>query len=242
MGETLAREGECELLHVPARSCDPPCPVSTEACGDEGQCVVLPVARSVGSVTISGLVVPVEMTANAVTGSYRPQGAALPHPGFEPGADLRLEASGGSVAGFELRGWGISPLELLTSPIRVDAGVPTQLAWRGRPGPTRLRARLNLNNHGSSSAWIECDLPDTGAASIPAGLIDALIAEGRSGFPTIELTRRTATSTNTDLGCVQMLVTSEVSAGVSLAGLTSCNDSSMCPSGQTCRSLQRFCE
>jgi hypothetical protein len=188
------------------------------------------------------LVVPVEMTANPVTGSYRPRGTALPHPGFEPGADLRLLASGGDVAAFELRGWGLSPLQRVTSPIEVDAGTPTRLEWAPQGGPTHLLARLHINNHGSSIAWIECDLPDTGAATIPATLIDALLALGRSGFPTIELTRRTATSTDTALGCVQMLVTSEVSAGVSVAGLTSCNDSSMCPPGQTCRALERFCE
>jgi len=45
-----------------------------------------------------------------------------------------------------------------------------------------------------------------------------------------------------DLGCVQLLVTSSASAGVSVAGLISCNDTSMCPSGQTCRPLERFCE
>ncbi|HWO13004.1 MAG TPA: hypothetical protein VNN80_26070, partial [Polyangiaceae bacterium] len=76
----------------------------------------------------------------------------------------------------------------------------------------------------------------------PARLIDALSALGRSGFPTITLTRRTATSTSMALGCVQMLVTSEVTAGVAVAGLTSCNTSDMCPEGQTCRPLERFCE
>jgi hypothetical protein len=241
--ETLEREGECQLLRLSPQLCDPLCPVSTQICGSDNQCVALPVARSVGTVTLSGLVVAVDMTANAITGSYRPQ-PALPHPGFEPGADLRLHASGGQYEGFELRGWGVAPLELRETPVQVQAGAATRLAWNApaAAGPARLRAQLHVNNHGSSNAWIECDLADTGAAEIPARLIDALIAQGRSGFPTITLTRRTATSTDMALGCVQMLVTSEVSAGVSVAGLTSCNTSAMCPEGQTCRSLERYCE
>lgn len=244
ISETLASTGECQLRHLPPRICDPPCPVATQACGSDERCVPLPVARSVGSVTLSGLVVPVELSANEITGSYRPRGAALPHPGFEPGADLRLRASGGELAGFELRGWGVSPLELTTQPVPVAAGAPTRLAWDApaRPGPARVLLQLHVNNHGSSSAWLECDLPDTGGAEIPAPLIDALLARGRSGFPTITITRRTATSTSIDLGCVQLLVTSAVNAGVSVAGLTSCNDSSMCPAGQTCRAIERFCE
>lgn len=242
--ETLEAEGECRLLHLSPHLCDPACPVSTEICGSDNQCVALPVARSVGTVTVSGLLVPVEMSANPVTGSYRPQQPALPHPGFEPGADLRLSAGGGDYAGFGLRGWGVSPLVLTTSPVEVLTGTATRLAWNApnQAGPARLQVQLHINNHGSSNAWIECDVADTGAAEVPARLIDALSALGRSGFPTITLTRRTATSTSMALGCVQMLVTSEVTAGVAVAGLTSCNTSDMCPEGQTCRPLERFCE
>ena len=73
-------------------------------------------------------------------------------------------------------------------------------------------------------------------------MIDALLAQGQSGFPTITLSRRTVTASDLDWGCVQLAVSSTVSAGVSLAGLSSCNDSSMCAAGQTCRALERFCE
>ena len=242
--ELLASEGQCQLLRVPPRSCTPACPVSTHMCGPDNECVPLPRARDVGTVAVSGLVVPVEMRANPVTGSYRPERAVLPHPGFEPGADLRLRASGGDGEGFELRGWGVSSLEPPTSPVEVAPGAPTRLSWQppAQAGPARMQALLHVNHHGSSNAWIECELADTGSAEIPAPLIDALLAEGRSGFPTIELTRRTATSTLIELGCVQMLVSARVFAGVSVSGLISCNDSSMCPPGQTCRALERFCE
>jgi hypothetical protein len=240
----LASESECRLLTLPRHLCDPACPVATQTCGAGNRCVDLPAPRSVGKVTLSGLVVPVEMTPNAITGNYRPASPRLPHPGYTPGARLGLHASGGDYAAFELEGWGVSGLELLTSPVRVEPGTATALAWKApeRAGPARVQISLHLDNHGSSNAAIECDVADDGAAEIPAALVDALLALGRSGYPTVTLTRRTATSTGMDLGCVQLLVTSSASAGVSVSGLISCNDTSMCPSGQTCRPLERFCE
>lgn len=238
-----ASEGECQLLSLPVYSCSPGCPVATETCSAEGHCVALPQPRTLGAVQLRGMVVPVELAANAVTGGYRPRGAALPHPGFDSGATLLLEASGGEFSAFELWGWGIFPLAEV-SPVRVTAGEPSVLGWPApqAAGPGRMHVSLNVNNHGRNNAWIECTVADDGTAEIPAQLIDELLLQGQSGFPTITFSRRTVTSTELDWGCVQLAVSSSVSAGVSLAGLTSCNDSSMCPSGQTCRPLERFCE
>jgi len=239
-----AREGECQLLALPAFLCNPGCAVSTETCGADSRCMPLPQPVTVGAVHVTGMVVPVELTANAVTGGYRPRGAQLPHPGFEPGSPLALQASGGDFSAFELWGWGIFPLTKVDAPVHVVAGAPTTVGWSApqSAGPGRLHVSLNVNNHGRSNAWIECDFADDGAAEIPESLVDALLARGQSGFPTITFSRRTVTSSELDWGCVQLAVSSSISAGVSVAGLTSCNDSSMCSAGQTCRPLERYCE
>ncbi|HEU4577433.1 MAG TPA: hypothetical protein VFS67_04200 [Polyangiaceae bacterium] len=239
-----AQAGDCRLLTSPKHLCDPACPVATQICGAGNRCVDLPSPRDVGAVTLSGLLVPVRMSPNPVTGNYHPEGGPLPYPAYRAGAGLQLHAQGGEYDAFELGGWGVSALELTTDPVVVESGAATQLAWKvpRQVGPARVQLALHLDNHGSSNAWIECDVADQGSAEIPATLIDGLLTLGRSGFPTVTLTRRTATSTGMDLGCVQLLVTSSVTAGVSLAGLVSCNDSSMCPSGQTCRPLLRYCE
>jgi hypothetical protein len=239
----IASEGECRLLTPPSLLCDPGCPVSTQTCGTGNQCVPLPVAHDLGTASVTGLLVPVEMRANAATGNYTPTPTRLPHPAFETGAELTLSTTGGDYAPLVLRGRGVSLLEV-TEPILVSTGADTSLAWVApeAAGPARLHVNLNVNNHGSSTAWIECDFPDTGSALIPAALIDGLIAQGSSGFPTMTLTRRTATSTLIEPGCVQLLVASSVSKDVSLSGLTSCNDDSMCPAGQACRAIERFCE
>ena len=240
----LMSEGVCRLVTLPTLSCDPACPASTQTCGADNQCLPLPVAHDVGTVTVSGLARAVEMTAASRTGSYRPPPPALPHPGFAPGADLRVAASGGDYEPFTLRGWGVSALEVAPDPIVVTEGQPLALRWTAPAdaGPARVAARLNVNNHGSSTTAIECDFPDTGSAQIPASLIDGLVALGASGFPTLTIGRRTATSASITPGCVQLLVRSEVTLDASLSGLVSCDTDAECPDGQTCKPIERFCE
>ena len=242
----LEREGDCRLVTFPNLLCDPACPSSTQTCGENNQCLPVPVAHSVGTVSVSGLARAVEMTPNANTASYRPPAPALPHPGFAPGADLRLSASGGDYTPFELRGWGIEPFQFTGETVDVSGGTPANLSWAPPTdaGPARVRAVLNVNNHGSSDTSIECDFPDTGSATIPASLIDALIARGASGFPTLGITRRTATSTTIEPGCVQLVVTSDIlyAVDVNLAGLVSCNEDNPCPEGLTCKPLERYGE
>lgn len=236
--------GECRLLLPPSLLCEPGCAFSTETCGPQGQCLPLPIAHDLGTVNVTGLVIPVEMSANERTKSYsNPARPALPHPGFDPGADLRLTTGGGDYDAFELRGWGVSPLTVLSQPVRVDPGLPTSLEWEASttPSPAQFHVDLDINVHGSGGARIECDFPDTGSAEIPASLIDALIAEGLSGFPTITLSRQTITSKDTAAGCVELVVSSAVNEELALAGIVSCNVNDDCDAGQTCLPIVRNC-
>jgi hypothetical protein len=240
----LQRDGECRLVTLPNLLCDPGCITTTQTCGENNQCLPIPQAHDVGTVTVTGLVRDVAMTPNATTGNYRPGPPALPHPGFAPGADLRVATSGGDYEPFQLRGWGISELEL-PDPINVSEGQPATITWAppAVAGPARVYAVLNVNNHGSSNTKIECDFADTGTGVIPATLVDALIARGATGFPTIRLERRTATSVDIAPGCVQLLVSSGGEFDITLSGLISCDDDdSVCPDGQTCKPIERYCE
>lgn len=238
-------EGDCRLLQDVVTTCDPGCPAATQACSPDGVCVALPRKRDVGSVTVRGLLVPLVMQPNASTRSYaNPALPQLPNPGFVPGADLRIASAGGDYAPFELRGWGISPLVLSGDVIDVRRGQPVRLAWEAPevPGPARVNVELNINFHGSNSARIECDFPDTGAAEIAARLVDGLFARGLSGNPTLTATRRSATSATIEPGCVQMLVYSEVSTPVQVEGVVTCRTSSDCPPPQMCLPVELFCQ
>jgi hypothetical protein len=240
-----ARAGECRMLTPPRLLCDPGCASSSEACDADNQCVPLPKGRDVGTITVHGLVVPLQMSANPATKSYsNPAIPRLPPLGFAAGADLRIVSSGGDYAPFELRGWGVSLLEVTTEPIRITEGNPMPLSWQvpDDTGPAYVQLQLNINNHGSNKSWLECAFADTGSAEVPAALVDELLAVGRSGFPTLTLTRQSASSRSIEPGCVQLLVTSQFSTDVEVPGVISCNASSECPAGQSCLPLERYCQ
>lgn len=241
----LARDGECRLLRRLGTTCAPACPVALEECGPDAVCVALPRTRDVGAVSVRGLVAPMTIEPNDVTHRYaNPALPPLPHPGFLPGADLRIDTEGGDYSPFQLRGWGVSPLVLSSEVIDVRRGQPVQLGWQAPadPGPARVNVELNINVHGSSSAWIECDFPDSGAAEIGAGLVDSLFEQGLSGNPTLTATRRSATSSDIEPGCVEMLVASQVSTPVQVEGVVSCRTSSECPPPRQCLSVERYCQ
>jgi len=243
--EQLDSAGDCRLLRPLASTCAPACAFATETCSLAGACVPLPRTRDVGTVTVRGLVVPLEMRPNEITRNYaNPALPRLPNPGFLPGSDLRINSQGGDYAPFELRGWGVSPLILSGEVIDVRRGQPARLAWEApeAPGPARVNVELNINFHGTNGAWIECDFLDTGAAEIPAQLIDGLFAQGLSGNPTLSAVRRSATSLAIEPGCVEMLVYSEVSTPVQVEGVVSCRDSSDCPPLEECVSVKLFCQ
>lgn len=237
-------DSACQLLRPQVLLCQPACAFSTETCGAGGTCQPLPVAHDLGIVSVSGLVIPIEMLANERTKSYsNPASPRLPHPGFDAGAALTLQTAGGDYMALELQGWGISALVMSSEAIAVNPGQPTALRWEasGNPTPARIRVNLDINVHGSGGARIECNFPDSGSANIPATLVDALIAQGLSGFPTITVTRETLTSQNIEPGCVEFSVASAVDWELQVAGIVSCNTNGDCPADQTCLPIVRNC-
>jgi hypothetical protein len=237
----LARDGACRLVSPQRFNCDPPCDTATQQCSIGDACVPPPQRIDLGTISVTGLSAPASMTPSALKNySLVPP---VPHPGYEPGASITLTTAGGELDPITLQGWGVSLFELSEVP-RVDPGMATALRWMAPadPGPAQVTVRLEINLHGSNKGSIECDFPDTGAAEIPATLIDGLIARGVTGFPTITVTRRSASSTQIEPGCVEFLVYSELATPVEVAGLTSCNEGTPCPDGRMCRALEMFCE
>lgn len=228
-------EGGCRLYSPPALFCDPAC-VPGETCARDGTCIPYPSNRSVGTVTIAGLEVPLEMTPLAPANFYT-NPDPLPHPGFAQGAGIELRAAGGDYEPLVLHGWGIGPLVPALDEILVEPGSPPSLAWDAPadPGPARVRISLDVNRHGASPMHVECDAVDTGAFEIPVSLSEALVGAGLSGFPLVTLWRRTADSTSIEPGCVELFVGSPVDLPVRVPGLDSCTRDEDCPDAETCR-------
>jgi hypothetical protein len=229
---TVAVEGACRLLERP--TCAPECAGQT-TCGPGSSCVASPTAQDVGTVFVDGLAVPLELTSFAASGFYS-QAIVDPFPPVAPDAPVTFATSGGAYAPFSLEARGVEVLAFDGADLNVGRGRSLDLTWTApaRPGAARIQAILSLQPSLSKSI-IECTFPDTGAASIPASLIDPLLDRGTNGFPTVALTRRTVASTTIVPGCVQFEVTARVTRRVSVDGVTFCADTAECPPPLTCQ-------
>jgi hypothetical protein len=224
--ELLSEEGDCRLM-VPSKPfCDPECEDSV--CTEDGVCTPNANARSVGNVRVSGLG-DGELTIEPVGPKFVYQGATLPNPPCDEGADVTVTADA-----FELRAMCVAPLELTSAvPVVVESGQPVALTWTPKgAGDARIEVVLDVAHHGGQTGEILCDVPDTGAMEIPEPLVTQLIELGVAGYPTITINRASrATAPNEpDLS---LTVSSLVERAVD-TGVPSCGDPSLCPPGGTC--------
>ncbi|WP_225409301.1 hypothetical protein [Stigmatella hybrida] len=229
-----AQEGECRLLRGRSLFCSPACDAS-QACGENGVCIPYPTAQNVGTVRLQGMKVDLALTPNSAN-FYFNAGTSLP--AVDEGAPLKLEASGAQVPAFSLRGRGLPRLEVPSGPLTVERGKPVTVSWTppSTPGDARIQIVMDLAHHGGIAASIECDgVRDSGSYAIPAGLITQLIDVGVAGFPKVTISRRTADSTETPVGCVELLTVSQTERELTLPGLVSCSSNEDCPAGQRCQ-------
>ncbi len=238
--ELLAQEGSCSLLGPSSLFCDPACR-SGETCGFDETCIEAPLKKSAGAVTVTGMDIPVTVSPNGITFDYSLK-IDDPNPAFSEGAKLTLSAEGGDFEPFALTAYGSSPITAVTNEISVDRDTPMQVAWNADDND-RAQIQLNVifNVHGATSGWIICDVPDTGSFEVPAALVTKLIDLGLSGFPKVELVRRSIDTASIAEGCVELSVYSLAKLDVQVAGLNSCNGVEDCESGQVCND-QLVCE
>ena len=231
--DVVKESGDCALLQAKSLFCDPGC-VPGETCGTEGTCIPYPVAHSVGEVTIAGLKSPLSMEAK--WGNHYTNPGTMEHPGYEEGSEISLYAQGGDYEAFALRGYGVSALDVPGGKTVITGDGDVALSWTppAEPGPAQVHIELNLNNHGWTSAWIACDAEDTGTFVIPGTLVTDLYEIGVSGFPSLNLTRRSADSATIEPGCVQLTVAAHQTIAIEVDGVTSCTHDGQCPPGASC--------
>jgi hypothetical protein len=231
-----AQEGACRLLRGRSLFCSPSCGAS-QTCGESGTCIPYPTAQDLGTVRMLGLKAELSMSPNSAK-FYSNGATTLPHPGFDPGTGIQLEASGGAVQAFTLRGQGVSALEVPEQGLPLERGKPATVTWTpsSASAAARIHLAVDLAHHGGIAASLECDgVADTGSFVLPSGLVSQLLDIGVAGFPKITLSRRSADSTNTSAGCVDLLVLSQVVRDVIIPGLVSCSSDADCPTGKTCQ-------
>jgi hypothetical protein len=229
----------CKLYTPVSPLCDPSCG-SSAACVSDNMCVPYPKSQSVGTITLKGVGdAPVEMSPVGSSNNYQPKaGTSLPYPPCAESAELSLSVEGGAFESFELQTKCIAPLEF-QGPIKLVKGTPLELAWvaPGDPALARIQVRLNISHHGGSRGEIRCDVEDNGTLELPATMVDRLLELGVAGFPTIILTRvSSGGAASGGPENVEFLVQQYVERAVEIEGLVSCNDTQLCPEGQTCQS------
>jgi hypothetical protein len=181
-------------------------------CDTNGQCITYPATQSVGTVTVTGLTQTVEMKGTSSNQYFK---SSLPSPVVEPGASVRLVASGGDISGFTLYGKGISPLVSSDTVWTVATGKDTTIHWEPDPdsGAT-VMITFGLDQHGTTPVQIVCEVEDTGSLTISADYIAKLIELGTSVPTQGTMERHTVDSVETSKGCIEFSVYSRISAKV----------------------------
>ncbi len=238
---TKATEGSCRLTVGPKLSCTADCASMGQSCGASGSCVPAPVVKAVGAVTLSGLLAALPPAKPFSNGSYyAPVPSTAPFPPFAVEDVVTLETAGGDYPGFTLHGRGIDPLDVPTMSFDIKTDQDLTVSWTppSKAGSATVSLSLDLGHHGSVSAKLICDVPDTGSAVVPKGLLTQLAAEGVAGFPSMTITRHTMDSTMIAPGCVEFDVASSLNRELTFPGLVSCSCSGMtcapCTATQTC--------
>jgi hypothetical protein len=237
--ELVAASGACRLLRRRVLACDPVCTAGM-TCGEAGRCRRYPDNLDAGTVGVTGLRCQVQMRPDPVSRRYFD--TSLPHPGFAPGADIRLRASGAALPPFSLAGWGVAPLVLEEGSLRLEPGQPLRIAWQpGEPGPARVALDLEIDQHGVTPMTLSCEAPDTGSFEVPADLIETLLAAGASGYPSVRASRQSVDSVELPPGCVELVVASAVERRLDVAGHTPCRSDADCPPPARCNLASQRC-
>jgi hypothetical protein len=211
----VEQRGDCRLLRRNDLFCDPGCQ-NDQTCAEENRCIPYPKNINVGVITVTGLSEKLELEPTK-TGFHYSDGS-IPYPGFESGDAIVLRADGGDYRPFTLIGFGVADFEFLDDAIVLDRNTPLELHWVAKNDPAaRVFFTININEHGRSPLSLECELEDSGQATINAELVNALLDAGASGIPDAHLGRQTADSIAVDLGCIDFIVMSRVSLVVDVA-------------------------
>jgi hypothetical protein len=180
-------EGDCVYLEerVP-RFCDPACD-ATALCVDGNQCEPYPVLADAGDLTVTGLSVPLTLTASP-EGWYS-AGTDLPDDAFTGGETVTLAAAGHLTPAFTTSAVAPGDLEP-AAPCTLEhvQGEDQVITWTPGDGAARIRWSMVSAFHAGDGPMVLCDAPDTGTLVVPAAILDAY-EQDRTAYETFYLTR-----------------------------------------------------
>lgn len=238
--DTAGTAGGCTLTTPRVPFCATACGTSA-VCVADNTCKPYATAQTLGTVTATGLATQsgaASFAMDPIANAYQPpSGVQLAYPAFVEGEKFELVTSGSAFApAFTVGTRGVAALNLTSGTLALQAGAPLALTWTA-PAATgsTIHVKLDISHHGGSKGKLECDLPDSGSATLDGGLITQLLNLGAAGYPTIIVTRARTGSAAIATGRIDLVASSTVEKAVSVPGITSCTDTSECPSPQTCQ-------
>lgn len=231
--EVVVSEGDCALLGRPVHFCDPPC-ASGEVCNGD-TCVPYPSSIDLGTVVISGLDTCVEMEPVQPGNNY--SFTNLGYPGMVPADPVRLDS-----ADLQLHAAGVEPIVFPDGDWVMAEGTPLPITWTAQTvGDSRVAVSMSIDQHGATPLRLDCLFDDDGEGTVPASVIDQLIASGVTGFPSASIKRLVADSVTLDGGCVDLVVSSSRPHGLDVDGFTPCSRPGECPEPQVCDLMNEIC-
>lgn len=236
--EVVATEGDCVLYRKNNPFCTPTC-TGTDTCDYNGECIPYPVNQSLGTVSISGLAVPIAMEPVVPGNLYF--ATDVPYPPWSGGELVTLTSEPADLPALTLEGVAPMPFTPGDTLWTLTAGQPLTAHWDAPAGPVRTKVELQLliDQHGNAPGSLRCNFDDDGEATVSAAMLDQLRGLGISGFPSGKLTRQTIDSTTVDLGggesgCADFAVRMPRGIKVTVSGHIPCKKTADCPSPMVC--------
>jgi Cys-rich repeat protein len=240
-------DGNCSLYQPRTPFCES-C-ASGQVCVDTNVCRTPPSTYDVGDVTMTGLTSPSGAnplrltTVTSATGTTYLCAEDLPVPPCTIGATVGLSATGkGDYPAFSIQTQCIAPLVVTNSAITLQSGTAFTLTWTpSTVAGVRIDLEFDLSHHGGSKGKVICETSDSGSLQVSSTLVDSLLALGVTGYPKADVTRVITGTTAVGSGQAQLKLYSDQTFVVQIPNLISCQNSTECPSGQTCQVPGQMC-
>ncbi len=241
---TMTTDGDCQLRIPSYPFCSMSC--GTGACVADETCMPYPTSQDVGTIHVAGVHTAagaseldlVHNVSSAGVHSYSHGATSLAYPGFADGDPITVTASGSAYTpAFTLTAAGIAPLAITSSAPTLQRNTAIDVTWTppATAAASRIRIKVDISHHGGLRGQIDCDTADDGSLTLGAAMLTQLIDLGVAGFPTIEVTRERVGSALTVGGRVDLTISSMISQAITIPGVISCNDDTMCTPPATCQ-------
>ncbi len=197
--QSLLISGDC-VFHGfdPMPHCEPGCDPPL-VCGVGDVCLDWPAALDVGTLEIAGTTPPLTVEPGFENRYYTDTFAGL----IDPDGTYTLTVPGSSpVDPFTLTVGGVSPFADHSSAVTLTPGSSLDIHWTPADDGAQVVVEVGADHHAGTNAYARCETTDAaGQLTIPATVLDRVLAAGAGGLGSTTLVRYRASTTPTTHAC-----------------------------------------